>query len=118
MERRTERRRHERVLLGGSALLLVDPRHGLLGARGHLIDLSEGGCQLGFRHHVDPHLAGRVRLKLAGKALWFPVVTRQVVSDRDGWTVRCMFAGLATKKQDTLRSLLFNLSLPAEPSWA
>jgi hypothetical protein len=50
--------------------------------------------------------------------LWFPVVTRQVVSDREGWTVRCTFAGLATKKQDTIRSLLFELSLPAEPSRA
>jgi hypothetical protein len=106
-----ERRRHPRVRLGGSALLLVDPRRGLIGAKGNLVDLSEGGCRLHFRRHVDADLAGRVRLKIAGKALWFPVLTRGVLRDGDGWSVRCMFVGLTTKKQDTLRNLLFELSL-------
>ena len=111
MPRRSERRRHDRIRLGGSAFLLVDPRRGLLGAKGHLIDLSEGGCQLSFGRHVDADLVGRVRLKLGGKALWFPLVTRQIVSDGVGWTVRSTFGGLATKKQDALRSLLFQLSV-------
>jgi hypothetical protein len=114
-QRRTDRRRHDRVRLGGSALLIVDPRWGLIGAKGQLIDLSEGGCQLSFRRHVDADLAGRVRLTLGGKALWFPVVTRQVVRDGDGWTVRCAFGGLTTKKQDTLRTVLFELSLKPLP---
>ena len=110
--RRPERRRHERVRLGGSALLFVDPRGGLIGVRGTLVDLSEGGCQLSFRRHVDPDLGGRVRITVAGQVLWLPVVTRQVVSDAEGhWTVRCAFGALTTKKQDTLRTLLFELSL-------
>jgi hypothetical protein len=112
VHRRSERRKHERVRLGGSALLFVDPRGGLIGVRGHLVDLSEGGCQLSFRRHVDPDLAGRVRVTVAGKALWLPVVTRQVVTDAAGhWTVRCAFGALTTKKQDTLRTLLFELSV-------
>jgi hypothetical protein len=108
---RLERRRHPRVRLGGRALLFVDPRRGLIGAKGHLVDLSEGGCRLSFRRHVDANLAGRVRLELPGKTMWFPVVTRQVVSDGDGWSVHCMFGALTTKKHETLRALLFELSL-------
>jgi len=108
---RVERRRHPRVRLGGGALLFVDPRRGLIGAKGHLVDLSEGGCRLTFRRHVDANLAGRVRLSLPGKAMWFPVLTRQVFRDGDGWTVRCTFGALTTKKQERLRALLFELSL-------
>ena len=114
--RRRDRRRHERVRLGGRALLVVDPRRGLIGAKGQLIDLSEGGCQLSFRRHVDAHLAGLVRLKIGRKPLWFPVVTRQVVSDGAGWTARCAFNGLSSKKQDTLQLLLFELSLSRFPA--
>lgn len=113
--RRRDRRRHERVQLGGRALLLVDPRRGLIGAKGQLVDLSEGGCQLSVRRHVDAHLAGLVRLKIGRKALWFPVATRQVVSDGAGWTVRCAFNGLSSKKQATLHMLLFELSLSRLP---
>ena len=108
---RVERRQHPRFRLGGSALLFVDPRKGLIGAKGHLVDLSEGGCRLTFRRHVDANLAGRVRLSLPGKAMWFPVLTRQVFRDGDGWTVRCTFGALTTKKQERLRALLFELSL-------
>ena len=106
-----ERRRHPRVRLGGSALLFVDPRRGLIGAKGNLVDLSEGGCRLHFQRHVDADLAGRVRLKIAGKAVWMPILTRGVLRDGDGWSVRCMFVGLSAKKQETLRRLLFELSL-------
>lgn len=106
-----ERRRHPRVRLGGSALLFVDPRRGLIGAKGNLVDLSEGGCRLHFQRHVDSDLAGRVRLKIGGQALWMPILTRGVLRDGDGWSVRCMFVGLSAKKQETLRRLLFELSL-------
>jgi hypothetical protein len=91
--------------------LFVDPRRGLIGAKGNLVDLSEGGCRLHFRRHVDADLAGRVRLEIAGKAFWMPVLTRGVLRDGDGWSVRCMFVGLSAKKQETLRRLLFELSL-------
>ena len=117
-QRWVDRRRHERFRLDGSALLLVDPRRGMIGARGRLVDLSEGGCRLRFRRHVDVDLAGRVRLAVEGTALWLPVTTRQLVSDGDGWSVRCTFRGLTAEKQDTLRRLLFELSLKrntAEP---
>ncbi|MGO9876606.1 MAG: PilZ domain-containing protein [Acidimicrobiia bacterium] len=103
-------RRHERVRLGGTALLIVDPRWGLISAIGSLIDLSEGGCQLRFQRRVDTPLAGRVRLELAGRTSWFPVITRWARHDTDGWTVGCMFDRLTPEKQDTLRAALCELS--------
>ena len=109
------RRRHERVELGGTALLIVDPRGGMLGAKGQLIDLSEGGCQLRLRRRVDPHLAGRIRLALAGKVLLLPVTTLSVRSTVDGWRVRCAFNRPSTEKRETLRELLFELSLTRGP---
>jgi hypothetical protein len=109
------RRRHERVELGGTALLIVDPRSGMLGAKGQLIDLSEGGCQLRLRRRVDAHLAGHVRLALAGKALWLPVTILSVRGTVDGWMVRCAFNRLSTEKRETLRELLFELSLTRGP---
>jgi PilZ domain len=109
------RRRHERVQLGGTALLIVDPRRGLLGAKGQLIDLSEGGCQLRLQRPVDAHLAGRVRVAFAGNALWLPVTTASVRGDADGWTVRCVFTRLRAEKRNTLRELLFELSLTRGP---
>jgi c-di-GMP-binding flagellar brake protein YcgR len=105
------RRRHERVRLGGRALLIVDPRLGMVGAKGQLIDLSEGGCQLRVQTHLDAHLAGRVRLDLAGKALWLPIITRWVRRDSEGWTVGCAFDRVPAQKQDTLQAALFELSL-------
>jgi len=110
-----DRRRHERFRLDGSALLVVDPRRGMIGARGRLVDLSEGGCRLRFRRYVNADLAGRVRLDVEGTALWLPVTTRQVVSDGDGWSVRCTFRGITADKQDALRRLLFELSLKRNP---
>jgi hypothetical protein len=86
----------------------------MISARGHLVDLSEGGCRLAFRRHVEAQLAARVRLELAGRALWFPVTTRYVVSEADRWIVGCAFGRLTTKQQDALRAVLFELSLPPE----
>jgi hypothetical protein len=116
METRDDsRRRHERVRLGGRALLIVDPRLGMVGAKGELIDLSEGGCQLRLHRRVHAHLAGRVRIDLAGKTSWFPVVTRWVRGDQQGWTVGCAFDRLTTEKQEILRNALFELSLTRRP---
>ena len=108
-------RRHERVRLGGSALLIVDPRLGMIGAIGNLVDLSEGGCQLRVQRRIDAHLAGRVRLELAGHTSWFPVVTRWVRRDSQGWTVGCAFDRLTPEKQATLHEALFELSLTRGP---
>ena len=90
----------------------------MISARGHLVDLSEGGCRLSFRRHVEAQLAARVRLELAGKALWFPVTTRYVVSEADRWIVGCAFGRLTTKQQNALRAVLFELSLPPDASGA
>ena len=111
MEPRVDRRRYERVRLGGAAVLIVDPRHGVISSRGHLVDLAEGGCQLRLRSRVEQNVAGKVRLELAGKQVWFPVITRWVRCELDGWTVRCAFEHLTNKKTDALRTALFDLSL-------
>jgi len=43
--------------------------------------------------------------------LWLPVVTRWVRHDPSGWTLGCAFGRLTPKKQATLRTILFELSL-------
>ena len=104
------RRRHERVRLGGIARLIVDQHDHMISAMGSLVDLSEGGCQLRFPRSVEPHLAARVRLDIAGEALWLPVLTRWVERDADGWTVGCRFDGLTPGKQEAIRRIVVQLA--------
>ena len=85
---------------------MIDHPGGLISATGRLVDLSEGGCQLRLFHHVDPYLAARVRLDVAGQAFWMPVVTRWIRHDADGWTVGCAFDRPTAEKQIALREVL------------
>jgi hypothetical protein len=103
-------RRHARVRLGGTARLLFDQHDTMVSAMGVLVDLSEGGCQLRFAQRIEPHLAARVRLDLAGNSLWLPVVTRWARRARDGWTVGCAFDGLTPQKTELIRTLLMELA--------
>ena len=103
-------RRHERVRLGGTSRLIVEQRDTMVSAMGVLVDLSEGGCQLHLRQSVEPYLAARVRLDIAGESLWLPVVTRWVRRDPVGWTVGCAFDGLTPQKSATIRTLLLALA--------
>ena len=100
------RRQHERFRLGGVSRLVVDHPAGLITATGHLIDLSEGGCQLRFFRPVDLHLAARVRLEVAGEAFWMPLLTRWIRRDPSGWLVGCSFDRPTDEKQRVIRSLL------------
>jgi hypothetical protein len=102
----TSQRQHERFRLGGVARLLIDHPAGLITASGHLVDLSEGGCQLQFHTHVDANLAARVRIEVAGKTFWMPVVTRWVRRDGNEWTVGCAFDRPTLEKQLTIRAML------------
>jgi len=106
-----DRRQHLRVRLDGRALLVADPRTGLVVAKGQLVDLSEGGCQVRIRCHVRMHVAARVRLNLGGNVLWLPVITRWEHHDSTGWTLGCAFDRLTPGKQAALRRILFELSL-------
>ena len=99
-------RLHQRVRIGGDARLVIDHPNGLVTAIGELVDLSEGGCQVRFHKHVDPYLAARLKLELAGKALWLPVVTRWVRRDAAGWTVGCAFDRPTAEKCEALRAVL------------
>lgn len=99
-------REHERFRLGGVARLLIDHPSGLITANGHLVDLSEGGCQLQFHTHVDANLAARVRIDVAGKTFWIPVLTRWVRRDGREWTVGCAFDRPTPEKQLAIRSVL------------
>lgn len=91
---------------------MVDQHHTMVSAMGVLVDLSEGGCQLRLVRSVEPHLAARVRLDIAGNSHWLPVVTRWVRRSPDGWTVGCAFDGLTPQKAETIRTLLGHLSAP------
>ncbi|HTD49922.1 MAG TPA: PilZ domain-containing protein [Acidimicrobiia bacterium] len=99
-------RQHERFRLGGIVRLIVDHPGGLVTAIGHLVDLSEGGCQLRFHTRVDANLAARVRIEVAGNALWIPVLTRWVRRDVNEWTVGCAFDRPTLEKQVAIRDML------------
>jgi hypothetical protein len=106
-----DRRQRERDPFRGRVLLIADPRAGLLTAKGRLMDLSEGGCQVHIRCRVRAHVAARLRLDVGGTVMWLPVVTRWTHPDATGWTLGCAFERLTPKKQATLRRMLFEVSL-------
>jgi len=88
---------------------MAEQREAMISAMGVLVDLSEGGCQLRFLRSVEPHLAARVRLDIAGHALWLPVLIRWVRREAGGWTVGCSFDGLTPHKEEMIRALLLEL---------
>jgi hypothetical protein len=100
------RRLHQRFRLGGTVRLIIDHPGGIVTALGHLVDLSDGGCQLRFPTRVDPNLAARVRIEVAGRALWMPVLTRWVRRDASEWTVGCAFDRPTDDKQLAIHAML------------
>jgi PilZ domain len=76
------RRKQKRVQLCGSVRLLLDTPDGLVMTDGQIIDLSEGGCAIHLHRPIGPNLAGRVHVKLAGRTLGLPVLTRWAGLDR------------------------------------
>ena len=90
--------------------MLVDQEQGASSALGHLVDLSEGGCQLRLQRSVGAHRAARVRLDIGGRQMWFPVLTRWVRPEGRDWTVGCCFDRLTPEKQESLRLLLAELA--------
>jgi hypothetical protein len=108
VERRDDqtRRRHERFRLGGMARLIVDHPDALVTTGGHLVDLSEGGCQLRCATHVDAYLAARVRIEVAGEPFWMPVVIRWVRREGNEWAVGCAFDRPTPEKVLAIRATL------------
>jgi PilZ domain len=100
------RRQPGRFRLGGAARVIIDHPDALLSATGHLVDLSERGCQLRCRTRVDPYLAARVRIEVAGEPFWMPVIIRWVHRDGDEWTVDCAFDRPTSEKVLAIRELL------------
>jgi len=99
-------RQHERFRLGGIVRVIIDHPAGLVTVIGHLVDLSEGGCQLRLHTQVDVNRAARVRIEVAGKALWMPVLTRWVRREASEWTVGCAFDRPTLEKQLAIRAML------------
>jgi hypothetical protein len=106
-----DRREHDRVALGGSALLIPDAGREPISASGQLVNVSRGGCQLRLQRLVDPHSEAKVRLELAGDMPWFPVIISWVRQDRDGWLVGCVFEPLAPTLQNALRNVMLELNV-------
>ena len=86
--------------------LVVDTDDGLVTTRGQLMDLSEGGFAVHLTRPIDTRHAGRISLTVAGKAIWFPMVTRWSRPGPGGWTVGCEFDRPTPEKQQAIRSLL------------
>jgi hypothetical protein len=106
-----DRREHDRVSLGGSAMLITDPGREPISTSGHLINVSRGGCQLRLQRRVEPHREAQVRLELAGDMQWFPIIISWVRQDPDGWIVGCVFEPLGSTLQDALRKVMLELTL-------
>ena len=89
--------------------MMVDTPSGLRVATGHLIDLSEGGCSIVSKTHVDANLAGRLQVTVAGTEIWLPALTRWVRSDSrtSGWLVGWSFDRPTDEKQRAIRELLW-----------
>lgn len=78
-----KQRQQNRDLVGGSVRLMVDSPSGLWASHGQLVDVSEVRFTVFVRRSMDTQHAGRVSFEVAGKAVWFPMVTRWVREDRE-----------------------------------
>lgn len=101
------RRKYERVRVGGSVRMMVDSSAGLRMAAGHLVDLCEGGCAIFLKARVEPHVAARIQVEVAGAELWLPVVTCWARCDSRGWTIGCSFDRPTPEKQRAIRALVW-----------
>jgi hypothetical protein len=93
-------------VVGGIVRVLIDTSDGLVTASGEVIDLSEGGCAVRIHRQVEPHLPGRVKVEVAGRTLWLPILTRWVRADSRGWLVGCAFDRPTPEKQHAIRALI------------
>ena len=100
------RRRYSRIEVAGTVRVLIDTPNGLVTTNGQIIDMSEGGCALRLYRPVDSHVAGRVNVELAGRAIWLPIYTCWVRSDARGWTVGCEFDRPTPEKVLVIRKLM------------
>ena len=82
--------------------MIVDPRLGMVGAKGELIDLSEGGCQLRLHRRVHAHLAGRVRIDLAGKILSLNDFVRSGLAVRRAPNAIAVYKSVGSALQDVV----------------
>ncbi len=102
-----QRRKRERVRVGGSIRLMIDTPDGLRIGSGRLVDLSERGCAIFTATKTDERAAGRIQLEFGGTHRWLPVVVRWSRCDTDGWTIGCVFDRPTDEKQRAIRSLVW-----------
>ena len=99
-------RARRRVRPAGNVRLWIDAPDGLIHARGRIFDLSEGGCELRLHRGVDAQLAGRISVRIGGREVWLPVITRCAHEDTHGWTVGCTFERPTREQAHAIRALL------------
>jgi hypothetical protein len=89
--------------------MMVDSVSGLCVATGSLVNLSEGGCSILSKTHVDANLAGRLQVTVAGTELWIPAVTCWVRPDTRTahWMIGWSFDRPTEEKQRLIRALLW-----------
>ena len=101
-----QRRRHERVPVVGEVRLWLDGWTGTAAIKGHILDLSAGGCSLLLRLRPDAGDLGRVQLSVDGRSVWLPIEIRWVRADEGGWVAGAAFDRPTPEKQDLIRALI------------
>jgi c-di-GMP-binding flagellar brake protein YcgR len=98
-----QRRRHPRVSVCARLRLVAqDDNMRVAHLRGHILDLSAGGCAARVHAHLEPGLALRLELEIDGESMWIP--GRVMWSrTRDGaWMVGVRFEHIAPEHQAVL----------------
>jgi hypothetical protein len=101
-----QRRRDERVPVAGQVRLWLDGRAGTAAVKGHILDLSAGGCALLLPVRPDPGDLGRVQLSVGDRSLWLPIEIRWARADERGWVAGAAFDRPTPEKQDFIRALI------------
>ena len=101
-----QRRRHQRVPVAGHVRLWLDGRAGTAAVKGHILDLSVGGCALLLTVRPDAGDRGRVQLSVDDRTLWLPIEIRWVRAGEGGWAIGAAFDRPTPEKQEFIYALV------------
>jgi hypothetical protein len=101
-----QRRRYERVPFIIEVRLWLDGHTGAA-VRGHMVDISAGGCALHLTARPDLGALGRVQVSVDGRSMWLPIEIRWVRPDARGWTAGASFDRPTPEKQALIREMIY-----------
>jgi c-di-GMP-binding flagellar brake protein YcgR len=106
---RVQRRRYERVSFTREVRLWLDGRVGSAAIKGHMLDVSAGGCALHLATRPSAGDLGRVQVNVDGRSVWLPIEIRWVRADLKGWTAGAAFDRPTPEKQTIILELIYRM---------